>query len=111
MKRFLFNLIFLLCAMLSCSGMFVLKYQVLDKEQELASIQHKILQNQRTIHVLKAEWAHLNDPERLRTLIGEHTKLAVIKPTQIIALENVAYKETAAPVKKPVLMPAAYTQE
>ena len=52
MKRFLFNCFFLLCALIACAGMFILKYQVLDKEEQLAALQSQIIQNQRTIHVL-----------------------------------------------------------
>lgn len=111
MKRLLFNMIFVLIAFLSSAGMFVLKYQVLNKEKELASLQHQIIKNQRTIHVLKAEWTHLNDPERLRALISKHTQLAVIKPKQIISFEDVAMKELPAPLRKPDIVPVAYEKE
>ncbi len=110
MKRFLFNCLFLLCALVACAGMFILKYQVLDKEEQLATLRYKIIQNQRTIHVLKAEWTHLNDPERIRLLIAGHTTLNVIKPTQIIRLEDVAFKEAPLPERKPQIIPAAYEE-
>ncbi len=108
MKRFLFNMIFVLLAFMSSAGMFILKYQVIVQEEKLASLQHEIIKNQRTIHVLKAEWSHLNDPERIRTLIEAHTKLAVVKSTQIIQLEDVALKELPAPTRKPQIVPVAY---
>ncbi len=110
MKRFLFNCFFLLCALISCAGMFILKYQVLDKEEQLASLQSKIIQNQRTIHVLKAEWTHLNDPQRIRLLIAGHTQLNVIKSSQIIRLEDVAFKQAPQPARKPEIIPAAYEE-
>ena len=110
MKRFLFNCIFLFCALIACAGMFILKYQVLDKEEQLAALQRNIIQNQRTIHVLKAEWTHLNDPERIRLLIAGHTTLNVIKSNQIIELEDVAFKEAPLPARKPDIIPAAYEE-
>lgn len=110
MKRFLFNCFFLLCALIACAGMFILKYQVLDKEEQLAALQNQIIQNQRTIHVLKAEWTHLNDPQRIRLLIAGHTQLDVIKPSQIIQLEDVAFKEAPLPGRKPEIIPAAYEE-
>lgn len=108
MKRFLFNMFFVLLAFVSSAGMFILKYQVIDQEEKLAALQHNILRNQRTIHVLKAEWSHLNDPERIRALIEAHTTLAVVKPAQIIRLEDVAMKELPAPTRKPQIVPVAY---
>ena len=110
MKRFLFNCFFLLCALIACSGMFILKYQVLDKEEQLKSLHAQIIQNQRTIHVLKAEWTHLNDPERIRFLIAHHTTLNVIKSNQLIELEDVAFKEAPLPSRKPEIIPASYEE-
>ncbi len=67
------------------SGMFVLKYEVQDLEVELASIDSGIRQNQETIHVLKAEWSHLNNPERLRVLSAKHIGLTQVKPEQVVS--------------------------
>ena len=41
-------------------GMFVMKNQVQNLENELASINRNIEEDVKTIHILKAEWSHLN---------------------------------------------------
>ena len=65
-------------------GMFVMKNQVQNLENELASINRNIEENVKTIHILKAEWSHLNNPSRLRALATKHISLNQVKAEQII---------------------------
>ena len=66
-------------------GMFVMKNQVQNLENELASINRNIEEDVKTIHILKAEWSHLNNPERLRSLAQKHIDLNPVKAEQIIS--------------------------
>ena len=65
-------------------GMFVTKNQVQNLENELASINRNIEEDVKTIHILKAEWSHLNNPSRLRALATKHISLNQVKAEQII---------------------------
>ena len=65
-------------------GMFVMKNQVQTLENELASINRNIEEDVKTIHILKAEWSHLNNPSRLRALATKHISLNQVKAEQII---------------------------
>ena len=65
-------------------GMFVMKNQVQNLENELASINRNIEEDVKTIHSLKAEWSHLNNPSRLRALATKHISLNQVKAEQII---------------------------
>ena len=65
-------------------GMFVMKNQVQNLENELASINRNIEEDVKTIHILKAEWSHLNNPSRLRALATKHVSLNQVKAEQII---------------------------
>lgn len=67
-----------------CFGSFVLKNQVHDLELELAKINDNIQSDMKSIHVLKAEWSHLNTPSRLKKLASEHILLNKVRPEQII---------------------------
>ncbi|MBT7943062.1 MAG: energy transducer TonB, partial [Alphaproteobacteria bacterium] len=60
-------LISLLAMSLSLT-LFVVKYQVQDLEGELVAYNRSITDDRQAIHVLKAEWSHLNQPARLRDL-------------------------------------------
>lgn len=63
---------------------FVMKNRVQDLEKELSRINGTISEDVRTIHILKAEWSHLNNPERLRGLAQKHIELNPVKAEQII---------------------------
>mgnify|MGYP003249943660 FL=1 len=65
-------------------GMFVMKNQVQNLENELASINRNIEEDVKTIHILKAEWSHLNNPSRLRALATKHISLNQVRAEQII---------------------------
>ena len=69
MKKSTFNLMCLSIAVLSGIGMFLLKYHVLDQEKELALLRRQIVSDRRELHLLKADWAVLTDPQHLRELI------------------------------------------
>jgi len=49
-------------------AMFHISYEVEQVENELRSLNRQTLTEQEAIHVLKAEWSHLNRPEYLREL-------------------------------------------
>ena len=93
MKRFFFYFLLGLMAFLTTSGMFILKYHVVGKEKALAHIHKQIEQNNRSIHILQAEWANLSDSKRLRILVEKNTSLQKIKPAQIIHWEDIAFQE------------------
>lgn len=79
-------------------GLFLLKYEVQSLEDRLAGLNGGIRQNQETIHILKAEWSYLNDPERLRELNERHLALKPFKPEQIVAIAELPM---AAPKPEP----------
>ena len=93
MKRFIFYFLFGLMAFLATSGMFILKYHVVGKERTLANIHKQIVDNNRSIHILRAEWTNLSDSKRLRILVEKNTKLQKIKPAQIIHWEDIAFQQ------------------
>ena len=53
--------------------------------KELNRINRDISEDIKTIHILKAEWSHLNNPERLRSLAQKHIDLNPVKAEQIIS--------------------------
>ncbi len=65
-------------------GSLVLKNTVQELEGQLNSINREIQDDIKTIHVLKAEWSHLNTPSRLRQLVAKHISLNPVQAEQII---------------------------
>ena len=71
-------------------ALFYLKYEVTDLETELDALNRAIVSDREAIHVLKAEWSHLNDVGRLKDLADRYLYLEPTDPAQIKAAEDVA---------------------
>ena len=65
----------------------------MEKEITLYQMHKKIKENNRNIHVLKAEWTNLNNPERLIVLSKENTSLQAVQQNKIIEWENINLKK------------------
>ena len=77
------TLLFLLLAGAISVALFSVKYQVQDLEDDLNSLNRSIIMERQSIHVLNAEWSHLNNPERLGNLARWHLGMLPIDPTQM----------------------------
>ncbi len=64
-------------------ALFAVKYEVQDLEQELIDLNRAMIADRQAIHVLKAEWSHLNNPHRLRVLARRHLGMAPVEPAQL----------------------------
>jgi cell division protein FtsL len=69
--------------------LFSVKYQVHDLENEQKRFVGELSTEHRALHVLHAEWATLNDPERIRELAQVYLGLVPIRPEQVIGLDGV----------------------
>lgn len=63
--------------------LFVVKYQVQDLENELVQLNREVTDDRQAIHVLKAEWSHLNEPARLRLLAERYLGLEAVQAKQV----------------------------
>ena len=71
-------------------ALFYLKYEVTDLEAELDTLNNAIVSDREAIHVLKAEWSHLNDVDRLKDLADRYLYLEPTDPAQIKLADEVA---------------------
>jgi cell division protein FtsL len=69
-------------------GLFHVKYKVQALEEELARLNSQIVHEQEQLHVLRAEWAYLNRPERLEDLNSRFLGLAPVTPAQLGRLSD-----------------------
>jgi len=56
-------------------GLYHLKHEVKALEDELFRLNRQILAEQQAIHVLRAEWSYINQPQRLQSLSQRHLDL------------------------------------
>lgn len=89
------SILLLALGLLAAIGVFVLKHQVQGLEEELTGVNAKIEQHRENLLVLKAEWAHLNQPARLEELARRHLELQPLQPNQVVRLEDVPFRTAA----------------
>ncbi|PIW25848.1 MAG: hypothetical protein COW30_18020 [Rhodospirillales bacterium CG15_BIG_FIL_POST_REV_8_21_14_020_66_15] len=77
-------------------GLFMISYQVQDLEDQLDSLNRDIARDSRAVHVLQAEWAHLNDPQRLRMLSERYLGLEPIATRQLGKVEDIPWRPLVA---------------
>lgn len=82
------TLIWLVLASVLGFALFQVKHKVQMLEEELAQLNRTILDEQEAIHVLKAEWSYLNQPERLQALNVKYLGLAPVSAAQVAAIED-----------------------
>ncbi len=102
-------LIILLAASLSLT-LFVVKYQVQDLEEELVGLNRSITEDRQAIHVLKAEWSHLNEPKRLKSLAERYLGLSAIESEQVGTANELlpeVIETPQSPISHPAPEPAA----
>jgi len=80
-------LIVFLAASLSLT-LFVVKYHVQDLEEQLVGLNRSITNDKQAMHVLNAEWSHLNDPDRLKVLAKRYLGYGAVQSNQVGTLRE-----------------------
>src|SRR5262245_45604593 len=75
-------------AVATAVGLFTVKYKVQDLEEQIDRTNQKIIASQQATHILKVEWAHLNEAERIEKLAQKHLKLEQANIKQVARLET-----------------------
>lgn len=65
-------------------ALFQVKFKVQELHREAAELKRELQHEKDSIHVLKAEWAYLNQPERLYHLSQKFLDLKEVKPDQLV---------------------------
>ncbi|MEQ8653100.1 MAG: cell division protein FtsL [Kiloniellales bacterium] len=84
--------VFLLLAGICAVGTYVLKHEVQQREEALRAAHRSIVSAQEELHVLKAEWSYLNQPERLAALARTQLGLAPLSPEQLVRVEDLPFR-------------------
>ncbi|HAX91335.1 MAG TPA: hypothetical protein DCY07_03895 [Rhodospirillaceae bacterium] len=72
-------------------GLYHTSYRVENLGRQLRSLNTQITSEQRTLHVLKAEWVFLANPTRLEAAAKKHLALQPTSPSQISKMTKLAY--------------------
>lgn len=73
------------CLLLLAVGIvYIVKYQVRDIQREVSSMESQLRAERDALHVLRAEWAYLTRPQRVRALAEAHLDLAPLQGRQMV---------------------------
>ncbi|MBS0518712.1 MAG: hypothetical protein JSR90_08465 [Proteobacteria bacterium] len=84
-------------AVATAIGLFAVKYKVQDLEERIDRTNQKIVESQQATHILKIEWAHLNEAERIEHLVQAHLNLEQASIKQVVRLESLKTDSTSPP--------------
>jgi cell division protein FtsL len=91
-------------AVATAVGLFTVKYRVQDLEEKLDRTNQKIIESQKATHILRVEWAHLNEAERIQRLAEKHLKLEQASIKQVVRLDTL--KPDAVPPRRDAPLPS-----
>ena len=77
-----------IAAVATAVGLFTVKYRVQDLEEKIDRTNQKIIESQQATHILRVEWAHLNEAERIERLAQKHLKLEQAGIKQVVRLDT-----------------------
>src|SRR5262249_46136050 len=72
-------------------------------EDKIDRTNQKILESQEATHILRIEWAHLNEAERIERLAQKHLKLQQASIGQVVRLETL---KTNSPTRREPPLPS-----
>lgn len=71
-------------------GIYQIKYDTRDQDIRVAELRRTIQEERDSVAILRAEWSHLNRPERVERLARKHLGLEPLKSQQIMSSEQLA---------------------
>ncbi len=77
-----------IAAVATAVGLFGVKYKVQDLEEQIDRTNQKIITSQQATHILKVEWAHLNEAERIEKLAQKYLKLEQAGIKHVVRLDT-----------------------
>lgn len=83
--------LFLLTGLVALSFViYEIKYDTREMEDRVASLRLEIQKERDAIAILRAEWSHLNRPERIERLAKKHLGYAPMQARQMVTPEQFA---------------------
>src|SRR5439155_27077511 len=100
-----FTLVCMLMAGASGLYLYQSKHRAQMLDREIGRVIKQTEQTRERIGMLKAEWALLNEPDRLADLSKAHTTLRTLAPTQFVAFNDLTAKLPAPVAPTPPKAP------
>jgi len=73
--------------------LFEVEYRVDSLRAEFNEVNRELVADREAIHVLRAEWSYLNQPERLKKLSQKYLALETAHPRQIRDISAIPFRD------------------
>lgn len=93
------NFTLILSALVMAFALYKVKYDALASVREVRALKVEIAREREAINILRAEWSHLNQPERVERLAQKYIGLDMLNANQILRMNELP--EGPAPVNDP----------
>lgn len=80
--------------MVAAFGLYRVKYEVQNVRAQIADATRELEQEKEVLHVVAAEWAYLNRPERLQTLARTYLGSSEVTVQQVADLQIIPFPKT-----------------
>lgn len=91
MSRYTGMILWMLVIVVATFMLYKVKYEVLSLKREVAETARELEQQRRALHVVAAEWAYLNRPERLKTLAQKYLASSELTVDQVADIEYLPF--------------------
>ena len=81
------TLLWIVITVIGGSLLFAVTHETQGKVRALENLNRAIIEDQKALQVLRAEWAYLNQPDRLQNLAAHHLGLEPIPAERIVRLD------------------------
>ena len=88
----LLNLAVIAAIVLAAGWVYEIKYSATRQAERVAKLRTEIRRERDAIAALRAEWAQLDNPDRIQILAKRHLTMKPIEPIQFDALERLPVK-------------------
>jgi cell division protein FtsL len=88
MKMRFVHLIVVAALVVAAVNVYTIKYESAVRAEQVAKLAAEIKHERETIAALRAEWALLDNPERIQALARRHLALKMLDPAQIEHLDR-----------------------
>jgi hypothetical protein len=94
-------------------GLYLVKYTVQDVQRNVTQAKISLAVEKESLHLLKAEWAYLNRPDRLRQLADRHLDLVPLDSRQVGEIEVLpaAVRSDDTEMSRDMVQPAGLSVE
>jgi cell division protein FtsL len=95
-----------IAAVATAVGLFTVKYKVQDLEERIDRTNQKIIESQQATHILRVEWAHLNEAERIERLAAKYLLLEPASVSQVIRLDSLKSASSSSSLRREPPLPS-----